>query len=51
MNQTVFQDNPYAAPAAPVADEAAPDIQLADRGLRLAAVLLDGLFFGCRWCP
>ena len=51
MNQTVFQDNPYAAPAAPVADEAAPDIQLADRGLRLAAVLLDGLFFGLSMVP
>ena len=51
MNQTVFQENPYAAPAAPVADEAAHDMELAERGTRLAAVFLDGLFFGLSMLP
>ena len=45
MNEYV-QDNPYAAPAAAVVDAAAPEQVLADRGVRLAAVLLDSLFVG-----
>ena len=43
MNQTVLQENPYAAPVAAVADQAPPALVLADRGTRLAAYLLDGL--------
>lgn len=39
--------NPYEAPAAIVADPASPDfLELADRGTRLGAKLLDGLIFG-----
>jgi len=51
MNQTVFPDNPYAAPAATVADAPVRETELADRGLRLAAVLLDGLFAGIAMVP
>ena len=51
MNERVFAENPYAMPMAEVADELAPERELADRGLRLAAVLLDGLFAGVAMVP
>ena len=51
MNETVVQDNPYAAPAAMVADENPGELALADRGTRLGAVFLDGLFFGFSMAP
>jgi uncharacterized RDD family membrane protein YckC len=51
MNQTVVPDNPYAAPAAAVADEIARDMQLAGRGTRLGAVLIDGLLFSLGAVP
>jgi uncharacterized RDD family membrane protein YckC len=46
MNQTAFPENPYAAPAAVVADEPAQDRELANRGTRLAATMLDGIIVG-----
>jgi uncharacterized RDD family membrane protein YckC len=51
MNQTELTDNPYAAPVAAVADEASRDMQLAGRGTRLGAVLIDGLVFGLGTVP
>lgn len=52
MNQTAPQDNPYAAPAARVADAYYGDeLVLAERGTRLAAVLLDGLVFLVAYIP
>jgi uncharacterized RDD family membrane protein YckC len=42
MNETIDRENPYAAPAALVTDEA-PSLELASRGTRLGAVLLDGV--------
>jgi uncharacterized RDD family membrane protein YckC len=51
MNQNYLPENPYAAPAAAVADEVPRAQALADRGTRLAAVLLDGLFIGLAMVP
>jgi len=51
MNQTAFPENPYAAPAAVVADEPVRERELAGRGTRLAAVFLDGIFFGLAMVP
>jgi len=51
MNQTLLPDNPYAAPAAAVADEASRDMELAGRGTRLGAVLIDGLIFSLGVMP
>ena len=51
MNETYAQQNPYAAPAAFVADDAPREQLLADRGVRLAAALLDGLFVGFSVLP
>jgi uncharacterized RDD family membrane protein YckC len=50
MNDTGMPENPYAAPAALMADPA-PDAQLAGRGTRLSAVLVDGLIFGLGLLP
>jgi uncharacterized RDD family membrane protein YckC len=44
MNEAYLPPNPYAAPAAPVADDELPREQaMADRGTRLAASLLDAV--------
>jgi uncharacterized RDD family membrane protein YckC len=51
MNQPAFPENPYAAPLALVADEPVLEFEAAERGTRLAAVLLDGLFFGLSLVP
>ena len=51
MDETYLPQNPYAAPAAAVADEAPRTHALADRGIRLAAVLLDGVFVGLSVVP
>ena len=51
MDHNYLPDNPYAAPAAAVADEAPRAQALADRGTRLAAVLLDGIFIGLAMVP
>jgi len=38
------ENNPYSAPGSAVADVAAPDeLQLADRGMRLVAAIIDGV--------
>jgi uncharacterized RDD family membrane protein YckC len=39
-------DNPYAPPRAPVADEASNSQELAGRGARLAAAIIDGIILG-----
>ena len=44
MEETTLRDNPYLAPQAVVADAAVPALQLAGRGERLLAVLLDSAF-------
>lgn len=52
MNPTATPENPYAAPAAPVADATYGDeLVLAERATRLGAVLLDGLMFGIAYVP
>jgi len=51
MNRPVFPEIPYAAPAGTVADAPVRETELADRGLRLAAVFLDGLFAGLAMVP
>jgi len=51
MNHSVFPENPYAAPAAIVADAPTREQELAGRGTRLAAVFLDGLFLGLAMVP
>jgi uncharacterized RDD family membrane protein YckC len=51
MNQTESTDNPYAAPVAAVADETSREMELAGRGTRLGAVLVDGLIFGLGTVP
>jgi uncharacterized RDD family membrane protein YckC len=52
MNETIIaQENPYAAPVAPVADEAPREQELADRLSRLGAVFIDGIFFGFSIVP
>lgn len=51
MSQTVMPDNPYAAPAAPVADSAPRQLELAGRGMRLGAVIVDGLVYGVATMP
>jgi uncharacterized RDD family membrane protein YckC len=51
MNDRAFAENPYATPRAELADELVPERVLADRGTRLAAVFLDGIFFGLAAVP
>ena len=51
MEQIVLRENPYAAPAALVADAPSLEWELADRLTRLGAVFLDGIFFGLSVVP
>jgi uncharacterized RDD family membrane protein YckC len=51
MNETAMRENPYAAPRAALPDELPRENELADRGTRLAAVLVDGLIFGFSIVP
>ena len=46
MNTNISQDNPYSAPMAALADVSDDELQLAGRGTRLAATLLDGVILG-----
>jgi uncharacterized RDD family membrane protein YckC len=51
MNENVLQDNPYAAPSAPLGEEAVGSFELAGRGQRLGAALLDGVFLALGYLP
>jgi uncharacterized RDD family membrane protein YckC len=51
MSQPLHQDNPYSAPNAQLAELAQAQDELADRGTRLGANLLDGLFYVIAMIP
>jgi uncharacterized RDD family membrane protein YckC len=49
----VVRDNPYAAPASALSELAsgAPELELAGRGMRLAASIIDSIFGLLLWVP
>jgi len=51
MSQPLHESNPYSAPTARLLEPAAQAQKLAERGTRLGAAMLDGLFFGIAYIP
>lgn len=51
MSQSLDQGNPYSAPGARLLEPAPQAQELAERGTRLGASLLDGLFFVIAYIP
>lgn len=46
-----MEENPYSAPQAPVRDAKGGELRLADRGMRLAAAIIDALIQGLCTAP